>query len=138
MKINLILFVILTFLISCDSFAPKPIFCHIEEYRFSQDDDEINISLHGIVELPPCIGDFNFLKILDASYNPLTTLPDEIGNLPKLKELYLHNCWITHLPESISKLKNILTILNLSNNNISSEEKEKIINLLPNTNIIWD
>ena len=44
------------------------------------------------------------IKKLDLSYNKLTQLPREIGNLTQLTELYLYNNELTQLPTEIGNL----------------------------------
>jgi len=64
-------------------------------------------------------------------------LPESIGNLQKLYSLHLGNNEITNLPESFKNLKNSLRFLSLEGNNFSEEEKAKVEEWLPNTNISW-
>ena len=49
----------------------------------------------------------------------VTSLPDTIGNLKSLTELYLNNNQLSSLPDTIGSLKS-LTILNLTMNSLSS------------------
>src|SRR3984957_8360497 len=42
-----------------------------------------------------------------ASHNPLTSLPDSIGSLARLRELHLRDNKLTSLPESIASLKEL-------------------------------
>ncbi|WP_041619619.1 hypothetical protein [Stanieria cyanosphaera] len=47
-------------------------------------------------------------RILDFSNNPITYLPDSIGQLSNLTHLCLaNNLLITYLPDSISQLTNL-------------------------------
>lgn len=59
------------------------------------------------------------LYIIGFSYNnyPITKIPNEIGNLINLKELYIYNGIITELPNNMDKLKN-LEILCVTHNQL--------------------
>ncbi|ETV91074.1 hypothetical protein H310_14237 [Aphanomyces invadans] len=64
----------------------------------------------GLLESTP-------LSILDLGQNRLEHLPDEIGCLRHLKELWLSNNWLTSIPDAVVTLP-LLNILHLSNNRI--------------------
>ncbi len=51
----------------------------------------LNISRYGLKRLPDSIGNLKALKELYVCNNQLNALPDSIGNLKDLKELYVHN-----------------------------------------------
>ena len=57
--------------------------------------------------LPENIGDLQRLKILVASDNQLTKLPESIGRLTQLEALELENNQLSDLPESIGELSNL-------------------------------
>jgi Leucine-rich repeat (LRR) protein len=57
------------------------------------------------------------LEVLNIQSNPLETLPPEIGQLKKLKAIYVSETKLKGLPKEIGELKN-LEILNLSMNAI--------------------
>jgi Leucine-rich repeat (LRR) protein len=69
--------------------------------------------------LPDSIGNLINLKQLYLSNNKLESLPDSIGNLINLKQLYLSNNKLESLSDSIGNLIN-LKELSLSNNKIST------------------
>lgn len=89
----------------------------------------------GLKELPPEIGDLEFLEYLDLGinnysadfkeeeFNKLYTLPKEIGNLKNLKELGLFKVGIKSLPKEISNLKR-LQYINLNGSNFESFPEE--------------
>jgi Leucine-rich repeat (LRR) protein len=68
--------------------------------------------------------------------NQLKRLPEELGALQNLEELYIENNQITHLPEEIGQLSQ-LKYLHAQNNLFASAEKEKIKEILPNTEIYF-
>ena len=76
------------------------------------------------------------LKELDLHYNKLEEVPGSIGKLTNLEKLNLKSNKLTSLPESIDNLTS-LKELNLSSNELSDDEKRKVKELLPNTEIIF-
>ena len=69
----------------------------------------------GLTTLPDAIGQLSQLRELYLSGNQLTTLPDSIGQLVRLKTLYVQNNQLTMLPDSIGQLINLQTLY-LQNN----------------------
>ena len=98
---------------------------------------KLYLDSNQLTELSESIGNLTNLICLDLKKNQLTSLPESIGNLTNLKSLNLAENQLTSLPKSIGNLT-ILRFLYLKNNPISEEEKEKIKNLLPNCEIIYD
>jgi Leucine-rich repeat (LRR) protein len=96
--------------------------------------DVLGLHNNELKSLPDWIGKLKNLRRLYLSGNRLKSLPESIGNLTNLKKLDLHNNELKSLPESIENLTN-LRGLNLYDNPISDEEKERIKELLPNTDI---
>lgn len=92
---------------------------------------------NNLKTLPPEIRNLSNLKVLHLYDNQLTSLPPEIGNLTKLSILDLHSNKLTEIPAEIGKLSNNLHILYLGESELSQEEKEKIQELLPNTEIYF-
>ncbi|KAK9758253.1 hypothetical protein RND81_01G218300 [Saponaria officinalis] len=59
----------------------------------------------GITELPPAVALLKHLRFLDVSHNPLSTLPDSIGELYQLQTLIIHSCvGMVKLPKVVNKL----------------------------------
>ena len=73
----------------------------------------------ALTKLPPQIGDLKKLKYLFLGFNKLTTLPPQIGNLENLRVLHLNNNNLKSLPSTIGKLTK-LEKLDLSDNELES------------------
>lgn len=73
--------------------------------------------IRNLTTLPNQIGLLTKLKELNLSHNLLKTLPLEIGLLTQLDNLNVRNCNITGLPETIGCLTNI-EILTFSKNDL--------------------
>ncbi len=98
--------------------------------------EHLNIPNNRIRDLTG-IGNIKSLHYLNLSGNRIANIPDEIENLQNLMELDLSNNRIKKVNTGITKLKN-LKILNLKGNKIPFVELKRIIQALPNTNIIHD
>ncbi|MEI6749789.1 MAG: leucine-rich repeat domain-containing protein [Bacteroidales bacterium] len=96
----------------------------------------LNLSDNAIREIPKSFGLMKKLKILDLSNNQIAVIPPDIINLSKLEELKLENNQLTELPKQIGKM-NKLKLLKLNGNKFSKDEKDRIINSLPGTQIIF-
>lgn len=90
-----------------------------------------------LTTLPESLGNLVNLEKLWLNDNQLTTLPESFGKLVNLKGLFLNGNKLSSLPESIKNLKDSLTDLDITGNNFSKEEKAKLKEWLPNTNIRW-
>lgn len=97
---------------------------------------ELVLSYNQLITLPIRIGELTQLEVLYLQNNQLKRLPDEIGDLQNLEDLYIDNNQISQLPEQISQLTQ-LKYLYAQNNLFSSEEKERIKKLLPDTEIYF-
>lgn len=86
-----------------------------------QKDSVISLSLvnKGLTTLPNEILLFKNLKVLDISSNNINNLPDWLGKMACLEELYCRSNKIDKLPLDICNLKN-LTVLDFWNNNVVS------------------
>jgi internalin A len=98
---------------------------------------ELSLSSNKLTSIPESIGNLQNLKILDLGSNRLTSIPGSIGNLQNLSELKLSSNQLTSLPVSIKSLLEKLSFLDLRYNNFSEEEKAKIEEWLPGTEIYW-
>lgn len=72
---------------------------------------EINLSNNEITSLPDSIGKLKKVDQLYLSHNELVALPETIGDLRALKYLYIDRNSIASLPESIGKLGNLEKLL---------------------------
>ncbi|MFH1051062.1 MAG: leucine-rich repeat domain-containing protein [bacterium] len=88
-----------------------------------------------IKEIPESIGDLSNVVELAFRKNEITGIPESIGNLDKLQKLYLQDNKLTILPESIKNLAGNLKELWLTGNLLTEEEKQKIREWLPNTEL---
>ena len=75
---------------------------------------------------------------LDLSDNQLRSIPEELAHLPALKWLDLRNNELNELPESLVLLANKLEELYLEGNYFDDLERDKILLMLPNTQIYFD
>ncbi len=87
-----------------------------------------------LTDLPDNFGDMKKLKKVILKGNAFTEVPSSIGQLSNLKELDLSDNQLTALPETIKNCKSLKTIY-LDGNNISGEELAKIKSWLPNCKI---
>lgn len=91
-----------------------------------------------ITNLPENIGDYRSLKVLSLTDTKIKELPNSIGELRNLERLVLSNTKIAKLPPNIVKLTN-LRLLDLRNTpKLSFAEIKKAIQSLPNTVIMHD
>ena len=74
-------------------------------------------SHHYIEKIPEAIGDLSHLRQIFLTEQRLKELPESIGNLKQLNHLDLSNNQLTHLPESLGRLKG-LKVLNLAYNRL--------------------
>ncbi len=79
---------------------------------------ELDLSKLELASLPESIGQLSKLSNLYLYQNQLTHLPESIGQLSNLSKLYLSQNQLTHLPESIGQLSN-LSELSLSQNQLT-------------------
>lgn len=73
----------------------------------------------GLEEVPPEIGQLEWLDNIDLNDNQIEQLPREIGKLVKLDALYAYNNRLRSLPPEIGNLVN-LRYLKLDNNQLTS------------------
>lgn len=100
--------------------------------------EELHIMKSSLSTLPDEIGKLPNLRVLAiGGGGKLNSVPESIGELENLEALYLWRNNITTLPSSISKLKR-LKKLDLTENNISFEERRKIKKSLPNCDIKFE
>ncbi|MBC8173751.1 MAG: leucine-rich repeat domain-containing protein [Chitinophagales bacterium] len=91
-----------------------------------------------IDSIPPEIGELSNLEVLQISWGRgIRFLPAEIGGLKNLEYLGLTRNQLTTLPEQIKYLTK-LKRLDLRENNFSVEERQRIKKLLPNCKIIFE
>jgi internalin A len=104
----------------------------IEEARLNSW-DELDLAGLGLTELPPEIGELNYLQFLWLEHNELSNLPFEIAGLIHLQGLYLSWNQFSTFPSELINLPN-LSVLGLSDNQLSSLPAE--IGMLSNLEIL--
>ena len=100
--------------------------------------EKLDLENKGLTELPEEIGKLKNLTELYLAFNQISKIPNAIAKLKNLSVLYLDHNQISEIPSAITELTN-LTVLYLNNNKISkipnaiSELKNlKILNLSDN------
>lgn len=82
---------------------------------------EVQLGQNKVDGLSAEVGGLTYLKILDVNSNSMVgVLPDSIGNMSSLQELYVETNNITGFPSSLSGLKN-LTVLFANDNQLSDD-----------------
>ena len=96
----------------------------------------LNLYHNKLVTLPETIGQLSRLRTLIISRNLISILPKSIG---KLQNLTLIDAWdnpLYTLPSEISALQKTLKTLDLRQVALRDYEYDKMVELLPQTNII--
>jgi hypothetical protein len=137
--------------LKCDSLPPEIFACrnlqelHVTGARLSVLNQAVGelknltvLSLYHnrLVALPETIGDLSRLQTLIISRNLISTLPKSIG---KLQNLTLIDAWgnpLYTLPNEISALQKTLKTLDCRQIALRDYEYDKMVELLPQTNII--
>lgn len=96
----------------------------------------VNLRNNQISTINSKVSNLKFLASLNISSNNLTFLPASIGKLSNLRLLNISNNNINSLPPEINNLTNLKTLV-IKNTLLTSEKIEKIIKMLPNTEIIF-
>ena len=98
----------------------------------------LSIENNQLTSLPDSFRNLSNVRTMFLDRNQLTSLPESLGNFKSLYELHVTNNLLTSLPDSIKNLKDNLAVLFLEGNNFSEEEKAKVEEWLPNTDIRWE
>ncbi|KAL7619092.1 hypothetical protein Lser_V15G03320 [Lactuca serriola] len=68
----------------------------------------LSLSSQSIIKLPKSIGSFKHLRYLNFSYTEITCLPEQVSDLYNLQSLLVRGCYeLSCLPESFAKLINM-------------------------------
>jgi internalin A len=112
-KLSLILIAVLM-LAACEEETVKPnppvLDCEILGTLYENHSVKLSLDNMNLGLLPDCIGNLTSLKELYLANNQLTTLPESIGNLSDLEYLWLFGNQLTTLPESIGNLTDLITL----------------------------
>ncbi|KAF7406107.1 hypothetical protein HZH68_005476 [Vespula germanica] len=82
----------------------------IQDIKNKSNVKEINACKTNIPMIPKCINEFLALVTIDASFNYITWLPDEICDLHNLQNLIINNNLLVSLPDSIGQLTSLKTL----------------------------
>ncbi|MDO9522118.1 MAG: COR domain-containing protein [Methanocorpusculum sp.] len=82
---------------------------------------DLDLRNNHLSSIPESIGKLTKLRKLDLRENTLTCIPDSIGTLTQLKEIYLSKNQISRISPALGKLSE-LERLDLGGNNLSSQE----------------
>ncbi len=80
--------------------------------------ERLNLRDNALSSLPPELGAYSRLVLLDASYNRIAQLPPELGAMPLLSGLHLEGNELTELPPELGELPR-LRVLNLAHNRLT-------------------
>lgn len=97
----------------------------------------LNLSNNHLEEVPYEISVLTQLRILDLSNNRIKTFSSEIEYLENLEVILLTDNNISEIPVEITKLKK-LTQIDLSGNPLTVEAINKLKNMFPNIEVIYD
>lgn len=79
--------------------------------------ERLNLRDNALTTLPPELGAYSRLVLLDASYNRIAQLPPELGAMPLLSGLHLEGNQLTEVPPELGELTR-LRVLNLAHNRL--------------------
>jgi hypothetical protein len=126
--------------------SPKATYLSLVKNKFSSFPMELlklrlieylDLSDNKLKELPNSIEYLIKLKVLKLKNNKFKDLPEEISYLPNLKYLDISNNGFKRIPDFLTKCKS-LEILDLRKNNIPFEELKKLLQKMPNTQILHE
>ena len=128
-----------------DSFS-QCVKCNSFEEAFKKPEMVKSIIINGnmherLASIPAGIGKFVNLEFLYLTDQDIDTIPKEIENLKKLKELSFGGCQLRTIPECIFQLKNLKELVLFSNPfspEYIQELQLKCLTELPNTKLLMD
>ncbi len=97
---------------------------------------ELSLPLNAIQKIPDEIKNLKNLKVIDLTDNSGITNIDNITTLTNLETLNLFGCGLTSLPKDIGNLEK-LKQLGLTGNHLSDAELKRLQKIFPNCDIIY-
>jgi len=134
------IFTLAVFIISCTTINAQPFMTYYSLEMALESPNmvyKLNLQENDLKSLPESIGQLTNLKEMWLLGNSLTDLPESFGQLTKLTKLDLRNNKFTIIPESIGELKN-LTKLYLTGNRLTKSDINRIKKILPNCEIVFE
>lgn len=98
----------------------------------------LNLYAMNVKALPEDINKLKNLKTIRLGNNKVEAIPENLGYMESLTELDLSYNRLSSFPTSLSNLKDVLTKFYIRGNNYSSEELQKLKEMLPNTYFYYD
>ncbi|NJO00374.1 MAG: leucine-rich repeat domain-containing protein [Bacteroidia bacterium] len=106
-----------------------------EEFLGLKSLEQLGLEENNFSEIPPVLSKLSKLRFINLMSNKISLISDRIEMFKdNLESLFLSNNLITTVSESISELKNLKKLW-LNGNPLSEQEKDKIEDLLPHTEI---
>ena len=97
---------------------------------------KLDLSYNQLTKIPPGIGLLEKLEEIRLDSNQFQELPIEVCEIETLEVIYINNNHLTCLPKDIQELTRLKQI-HLRDNPISSQERIRITQLLPNTKVFF-
>jgi Leucine-rich repeat (LRR) protein len=105
------------------------IFCNFKKM------EDLNIEACLLKEIPLCVMQMKLLKKLNAPYNYLRKLPDNLGELEQLEYLGVYGHSFKNTDAEIEKLKVLVDLKEIYINGITEKQTERIRQILPDVKI---
>ena len=98
--------------------------------------ETLRLNVNSISTIPVELTELKKLKQIDLSDNVSLSNIDALVKISSIEELYLYGCHLTKMPSDIGNLKN-LRKAGIVGNNLDKNEQNRIKKALPNCDIIF-